>query len=226
MRRFFIVAVVGLLSATAVPSHAATPTETDYIHCNPNGLTPNDSVNYLNDESRPIFTTDVPTKSLAGGACFFATAGTLYGTSQNTPYNLNATGGFVGSIDTITVRFYAAFAGQASRAGTPTLSAYLIIDDKSMFGLNAAGTLPARFQPKPVPTATEIPGLSQFEYSVTGLALLDDSAVHSVDIAVNISSELASVYPYDVVEAPASITFNPPAPAAYKIAATSPGPEE
>jgi len=218
------VALIVLAAAAPVtPAGADTSSEERvYFHCDKQSTTRIGNLDLVLDDRKPHWDDRAPGPAGPEQGCAFVTGGTQYGLTTNTIYSMNTAGDFIGALDSLTVHFYAAFAGQRSNSGVGLRArTMLVIDGKSMFGADAQGRPVA--EPLTVDaTPTGTPGLWKLDYSITDLAIPDDG-VHEIQFTVNLSLEVATLYPYDTAETPAGITFNPNTPAKHKFPAKTPG---
>jgi hypothetical protein len=240
MRKNAIGLIVAALLVTALPASAEDVPEigplTTYFHCAGTVR----AQNALTAQAPPSWNTTAPTLSVQDNAgCTTADPGSRTGTNQENVYDGVFKGSFTGNLDSLTLRLYDIGVGAARTGAAQELAIRVSVDGKSMFGtyLPPESPLDAVSPRKEVPvskTLTVTPkstnsgATNYLELTVTGLGFVSELgtgiAEREILVTVNSLSEAGSAWAFDTTEVPGGISFNPTAPAAASIAATTPGP--
>jgi hypothetical protein len=242
MRRNVVALVAAALLVGALPAAAEEVPEiaplTTYFHCAGTVR----AQNALPAQAAPSWNATAPALSVQDNAgCTTADPGSRTGTNQENVYDGVFKGSFTGNLDSLTVRLYDMGVGAARTGAAQQLGVRVSVDGKSMFGmfLPEESPLDAVFGRVEVPvtkslnvtpTSTNSGVTNYLEFTVTGLGFVSELGTgiteHEVLLTVNSLSEAGSAWVFDTTEVPGGISFNPAAPAAASIAATTPGPPE
>lgn len=233
MKKILSAALVACAAVAAVVPGRADPalrSEANYFHCPEAQTTPVGNVSLVLDGTIAWWDQDEPSGSIADGyGCAYANTLVASGAGYQTIYDALFEGYFTGNLDSLTVRAYATM-HRAQVQAPAEIAVHLGIDGISMFGddVSATGTpAPGAGLVKVTPEYLE-GGFALVEFTITGLGFTDEDGAgtneHDIQLTLNALDEFVNLFVLDVVEAPSSIEFNPSAPVAATLAATTPGP--
>ena len=240
MRSKLSAVAIAALLISALPAGAedlppeAAPLET-FFHC----VGDSKVLNALTVQAPPSWNETAPTASVTEGAgCGFADPGSRTGTNQENVYDAVFKGFHAGNLDSLTVRLHDIGVGPARTGEDQTLGVRVSVDGVSMFGtytpaaspldpvLGAPVPVPSTTQLTVTPVASETGASNLVEFTITGLGFMEQPCTGTMEreilVTVNSVSE-NSAWVMDTTEVPSGITFNPAAPAAAAVAATTPG---
>jgi hypothetical protein len=220
----FTAAVLLAVPALAEPLPSTTKAQQVFFHC---GATKVANVDRLTSNAFPTWDTTAPTASVQGGAgCGwvdpFATRNTRDGQPGHGFQDGAWEGEFTGNLGSLTAQLHSISVGPG-RAGSPQVfNASLLVDGRSMFGLDANGNPNrARITLVPVVSSTQVSSL--YEFTITGLPFVteegDGAKKRKVVLNVAAASELVMGWVFDTTEVPSGIAFNPAAPSKTVVAA-------
>lgn len=221
-------------SAQEVPPPEAVALQT-YFHCAGDVRVQN----ALTAQDPPSWDATKPGESVQAGTAGCATADPARtGTNQENVYDGVFKGFFTGNLDSMTVRLHDMGVGAGRTGANQPLGIRVSVDGKSMFGTitPAPSPLDAVLPPGPVPATSTVSvkpaaansgATNYLEFTVTGLGFMTEPGAGSVErevlVTVNSLGDGSSMWVMDTSEVPSGITFNPAAPAAATLAATTPG---